>query len=789
MQTDLINIQTDETVTKPIEISLSFVPLLNYLKKRLETERTMKAEYYRFIIDRFEREQGWKSEISLSDLAKYRELFEMTFLVLTPLATDENELYWGLTTPVPGEIFFSTNGLHEFLHEVHNTGQSKSLAEQREKQQLRTRFIYGLILERFYSISVITKKDFIYSYKDPKSQLLKYYKAEVDTRFVEVSVEGELPDLNDHELANCFQELTEYEAVEHYLPEVLPFNKFRFEGFAIISLKDVTVEHSIDRIREVLVNHSFETEQYRQINQALRALSGNENLEFRLLPMRMVNDKSVFSYDADESMQSVLMIEKNQQFITKESFNILVDDFRAKPRMLIFNDLQEQEPSDDLLPQLLKRTGINSYALLPVNYHNEMVGVIEIHSREDVRFDEILFTKIQRAIPLVAQLLKYSTEEFESKIETVIRDKFTPLQPSVQWKFNEVAWKHLQKRYSNLNEPEIEPIRFDNVYPLYGAVDIRNSTIERNNAIQADIKNQLDLLTSTLNSLRELKEQHAPDALVFQCRKWSTKIEEYFTTQDEVALNAFLESDVNTYLREIQNKFPQSSEVIDNYFDSIAQADGPAFKNRIELEISLQLINTRLNQYFENAQKELQQLYPIYFEKFRTDGVEYDMYIGQSLADGKSFDPAFLNHLRKWQIKSMTEVTRLTHNLVPVMPKQLQTTQLIFTHSNPIDISFRNDERRFDVEGAYNIRYQVVKKRIDKVLIRNTQERLTQPGKIALVYFNQREADEYAAYIREFQKGGILHDDLEYLDLEEVQGVSRLKALRVGVVLNNNLEG
>src|SRR6185436_2716656 len=102
MQTDLISIRKDDSVTSPIEISLSFVPLLNYLKKRLKTERTMKAEYYRFIIDRFEREQGWKSEIPLNELAKYRELFELTFLVLTPLAEDEEELFWGLSTPIPG---------------------------------------------------------------------------------------------------------------------------------------------------------------------------------------------------------------------------------------------------------------------------------------------------------------------------------------------------------------------------------------------------------------------------------------------------------------------------------------------------------------------------------------------------------------------------------------------------------------------------------------------------------------------------------------------------------------
>jgi hypothetical protein len=102
-------------------------------------------------------------------------------------------------------------------------------------------------------------------------------------------------------------------------------------------------------------------------------------------------------------------------------------------------------------------------------------------------------------------------------------------------------------------------------------------------------------------------------------------------------------------------------------------------------------------------------------------------------------------------------------------------------HARPIDITFRNDERRFDVEGAYNIRYEVIKKRIDKVLIKDTRERLTQPGKIAIVYFNQQEAQEYIDYIRTLQQQGLLDDSLEYLELEELQGVNRLKALRVGV--------
>ena len=131
----------------------------------------------------------------------------------------------------------------------------------------------------------------------------------------------------------------------------------------------------------------------------------------------------------------------------------------------------------------------------------------------------------------------------------------------------------------------------------------------------------------------------------------------------------------------------------------------------------------------------------------------------------------------------MAAIARYTHSLAPQLSKPVETTQLIFIHSHPIEIRFRKDEKRFDVEGAYNIRYHIVKKRIDKVRVKETKERLTQPHKIAFVYFNQKEADEYISYIRYLQADQILANDLELLELEELQGVSGLKALRVGVNL------
>ena len=179
---------------------------------------------------------------------------------------------------------------------------------------------------------------------------------------------------------------------------------------------------------------------------------------------------------------------------------------------------------------------------------------------------------------------------------------------------------------------------------------------------------------------------------------------------------------------------------------------------------------------------DVQQAYPCYFEKFRTDGVEYDIYIGQSVTPDRPFKDIYLKNLRLLQLNSMAAIAKHSHSLLAELSVPIQTTQLIFIHSQPIDIKFRKDEKRFDVEGAYNIRYQVIKKRIDKVRIRNSKERLTQPNKIALVYFHQHEVNEYISYIHYLQEQHILAGDLEELELEDLQGVNGLKALRVSVI-------
>ena len=76
---------------------------------------------------------------------------------------------------------------------------------------------------------------------------------------------------------------------------------------------------------------------------------------------------------------------------------------------------------------------------------------------------------------------------------------------------------------------------------------------------------------------------------------------------------------------------------------------------------------------------------------------------------------------------------------------------------------------------------EIIKKRLDKVRIKETGERLTQPGKIALVYSNQKDLAEYQEYVEFLKNKNILRPGVELLELEELQGVKGLKAIRVEI--------
>ncbi|WP_106522092.1 GAF domain-containing protein [Taibaiella chishuiensis] len=781
MKTQILNIAEKSTHMKPIRSSFSIRPFVDFLREKIASGSTgLRMQQLQSVLDRIMEFEDWDQEISPEKAPAFQELFELIYMTFSAPITDENENVWALAMPFTPNIYFGTNALYRFMEkQAGEVKDSLMSAEKRaEKEMTRLSMIYALIFKKLYGFSFATKDDVIYNVQDEATGQNKYYKVELDSRFVDIEFEGKLPDINFEN--RQMLEDTRFEAMAT-IQKFLPLDKFRFSGFSLINVKDITAEHVIEKIKDIIVNLNPGQFVYNDIANALKEIMGNGHLDVMLMPVLKVNDKLVTN--CFEGLNSGMQHTCNKYGLPVHAFLEAIEAFTKDPQIIFRKDVAEPRAGEDELFKILREIGVQGVAVLPIYFQKELVGVLSIIAKGDNVLDESLLSAIEPAIPLLEQLLQTTIDDFKITLDNTVKEKFTSLQPAVEWRFNEVAFDYLQGRKHN-SRAEVKQVAFPDVYPLYGAIDIRNSTLERNNALKADMQHQLRLLSQVWEKLREQQEMGLISEMIFKTRQWETRIQDFITSDDEFQLNLFFEEEVAPFLKHFRQTHPAAASAIDDYFAAIGPT-GEAHSNRRNLEESFQMINQTISNLLEQMNIEIQSAYPCYFEKYRSDGIEYDIYIGQSVTPDKEFHPLYLRNLRLWQLNSMALIAKLTRSLQAQLPKPLQTTQLIFIHANTIDISFRSDEHRFDVEGAYNIRYEMIKKRIDKVLIKGSDERLTQPGKIALVYFQQKDVEEYISHIHFLQSQGILKDEIEYLDLEELQGVNGLKALRVAVALED----
>jgi hypothetical protein len=777
MQTMTININEKFTLPQ-LDTAFSLRPFINFLKKSLKNDSSLKDKLTAFLLEKLAQFPELEGDVPVENMEKYRDVLELIFVSMSNVTEDENRLPWALGMPLRPLFVYGTHAFFTLMLDAKNQKIKKAVTQGGEKMmRLRNmRMAYTFILERMYNFSPFHKNEMIHTFVDEETDLLRHLKINIDTRFIEVTPTGPLPDLNTIAGPEQFDDEHGFEKLE----KVLPLSLFTFRGMSVVTITDETAKYAVENIKNTIVSHNLhaEDECYHDVTRSLKTLVQSNAIDFNVTPLFRINEKLVLPEMHD--VKSVLMGEDCRDGTARSAYQSFAEEYIRNPKALIYKTISPKEAK--LYPFLAScaRTGIQSFVVLPLFSNNKLAGILEIFTREPGILDEKVLAMLEPAYPVLSQLVQITIDYFNASIDGVIREKFTSLQPAVQWKFNEAAWRYLQEIENN-GKGKIETIGFDSVYPLYGAIDIRNSTIERNKAQLNDLQHQFSLLLETLQSVKKHYNLALTDEMIYKCRKWKNTLDDSLTPHSEVKLTDFLEKEAVSFLKHFKLTHPGSAGIVEKYFEAIEELKGIAWTNRRQLEESMQMVNSAVNNYLDLMKDELQQSYPCYFERFRTDGVEYDIYIGQSIAPQKPFDILYLKNLRLWQISSMAAIAKITHEMLPNLSKPLQTTQLIFIHSSTIDISFRNDERRFDAEGGYNIRYQVIKKRIDKVHVADTNERLTQPGKIALVYFNRRDADEYISHIQYLQEQQILLNDLEFLDLEELQGVAGLKALRVGI--------
>jgi hypothetical protein len=617
----------------------------------------------------------------------------------------------------------------------------------------------------------------VHPFKDKESGLTIYYELSLNAQFVDVRCINESFTLPSGISPHRSIEMEELKAL-------FPLENFEFEGLVVTDVLDVTEEQVISEIKNALINiNAFsDVEVYDDLQQHVQSLIGLKKVRIGITPFFKKNDYYLYT---EAHYRNSILFGHEQVLQDKDRISEQCRDvFRETEQCILYEILNESSSRYNELLRYYYEQGIHSLILCALRCEDgDLIGLLEIASETKGRLQFKHVTRVGPSIQLFVLALEKTSESLQMQIDKTIKEHFTAIQPAVEWKFTEASFKYLQIQQAS-DLARMPSISFDDVYPLYGSIDVRNSSTERTSAIQQDLLEQLTLAKSVLEKADRIMDFPLLKEIQYRLDKYSASAGDTLLSDEEVMIYEFLGNDLHSLFQTLKQTKPELRKIIDNYYGALDPQRNVIYHKRKNYEESITRINDVLDRFMDVEQQTAQEAYPHYFERYVTDGIEFNIYVGQSISPMRPFNEMYVKNLKLWQLTVLARAARITHALEKRLSMPLQTTQLILAHSIPLSISFRRKERKFDVDGAYNIRYEIVKKRIDKVHLKDSEERLTQPGKIAVVYSQQRELIEYMEYIEYLQQEGLLGDGIEHLELEDTQGISGLKAIRVDVTLN-----
>jgi GAF domain-containing protein len=720
------------------------------------------------------------SELTPAVLSDHSDLVDLMLSAVFPRAYWE-ETVAAVMPPFGTEVVYATPACAELgLFETSTLARRMSLDE-RGFEYGRTMMAYYLILEHCYGVHVPYDFPLILTQQDEETGLEQHFKLVIDTRFAWVDVHEPCPELSEADRARLVAAPTDRALWE----ELLPPERFTLCGFGVVSALDVTDEQILSLLKEALLQKGALTSEasIAALEPALRSLLHCPSARFGLICLEEGTLDDPTSHPAARRVRAVgrslLLATGEAPFCPNRGASIYARALDER-HAIVVPDLAAYEPQTGYEAHLLEQ-GFGSVLVAPLQTGARTVGLLELAAPEPNALNAFNTMKIDEVAGFFATAMRRSLDERQDHVQAIIKAQCTAIHPVVEWRFRAAALRFLD---GEGEDRRMEPIVFPDVIPLYGLSDIRRSSSHRNEAIAEDLVEQLSLAFAVIVEASAHRSLPGLDELGFRLERTLGEIRGGLSAEHELGVLDFLRRDVESLFDHLVTYGPGVRERVAAYRDALDPALGMRYDARRRYEEAVTRINETISAHLERQEAYAQYLVPHYFERYKTDGVEYTIYVGDALLETGESGPLALRNLRLWQLMATCSTAWALDEIAPELPLPLETAHLILVQSNPLAIRFRYDEKQFDVDGAYNTRYEIIKKRIDKAYIAGTEQRLTQPGHLAIVLSQGRDVEEYRTYLAYLHAAGYVSGPVEEIGLESMPGVQGLRALRVPIAPN-----
>ncbi len=758
----------------PFKIEISFKKVIEAYQKRAQEETTPIAKKYleeilSYIKDYPKLVDGIDSK---KELEKHKEPIGILLDDLFPNVLTNNEIK-AASIPQSNLIFNSSKRFDEILKDA---GDDFELSIRNQNQDSNYVYACLLILNHYYEFEIDFTRPLYFDIPD-KQGIMKHYRLSVNADFVEFEPSDKAVKISKKDLGRLLQNTNNLDLWR----EKFPPQSWTFKGFLILNLTDVTVDDGISDLKTQLISNNVpDKENVNYLTEIFRSIYKISDLR---VGFSMFNEKEGLFYKMNKGEINSFILDGDdvrdcKKVFCEKSYENLVKEHKYFSIASVEDYALRKE--NNLLSENLLAKEVKSCILAPMVKNNELLAVLELVSYRKNELNSINAVKLDDIIPYIVTAVERYQSEFENRIKAVIQSECTSIHPSVLWVFEEEAKRYIKDLEVD-GVSSFRDIAFKDVYPLYGQIDIVGSSDERNSAIQRDLLKQLKMIIGIIDKAYELEELPIYDQVKFRIREFRKSLKENLNASSEQRIINFIFKEINPLIEHLKNQTPALNKLLKDYESCLDNDSGVIYHHRKNYDDSVQRINRTLARFIDRKQVDAQKIYPHYFERYKTDGVDHNIYIGEEMTR-KPFSIVYLYNLRLWQLQIMCEMENKFYHLQEGMPLTLDAASLILVFNSTLSIRYRMDEKKFDVDGTYNARYEIIKKRIDKAYIKNTEERVTQKGKIAIIYSQKADEREYLRYIKYLQSKKYLGENVELVELEDVQGVIGLKAIRVNVL-------
>ncbi len=765
----------------PLEIKIGFKPLFDTYREKLLSDNALTKARAKEVLKVAEAHPELVSGVTTEEELKAYENeidFILDDLFSEVLQTNEIKM---ATIPFQALVFKSTQRYKNIM-KVAGPNFDLTLTDFDEDQL----YIMGcsIILNSYYGRRVDFRRPFYYDIPDANG-IIRHYRVLYNADFIKVEKNEGTNEITEEDVAEL---LDNFDNVEIW-KEKFPPNSYTCNGFVLANMYDATTDVSLSNFKANLLQKTATDNNFAvQFETIVRAIFNGPDLRVGY----SIYDEDEKMLESPPKMLNVVSYLLNGEeagacnsTLCSYSFHKLFEERKA----YIISDVDrylEKYPKNVLYKKMQKQK-IGSAIITPIMTDDTVHGLLEIVSPNAQELNSINANKLEEIMAFLADSVKRSKELKENEMELLIQEECTSIHRSVHWKFKQEAKRVVKKKFKG-EETAFREIVFDDVYPLFGQIDIKGSSVARNIATTNDLLLQLKHVKKIINKINKVEPLLIYDQISFRIDQYQKDLEDNLQVDSERRILNFFRNEIVPLYDHVSAKNPELKKLIDEYYELLDDDKGFIYKHRKNYDESVMMINKSMAAILDRKQEDAQAMYPHYYERFKTDGVEHNLYIGESITKEESFNMIYLYNLRLWQLQVMCEMENSFYQLKEELLTPVDVSSMILAFNSSLSLRFRMDEKRFDVDGTYNARYEVVKKRVDKANIKGTNERVTQPGKITIIYSQKSDEIEYLKYVEFLQSKKQLGSEVELLELEDLQGVTGLKAIRVNVLYNRGEE-